>query len=395
MTHRQLPFRAVFKPPSSLNWPAKDVIHFRTNHFQPEIPVTFRGRENNIFPAIQKWFTPLNPYSNSTAQKFNEGHFNTPLEVIVPVELTSLHGRSDVFRGENEIAFERGNISLEHFKSWIMQKLENPSIFQPNKSLYLAQCDLSLLPQSLRDDIPPPNIVALTGKGDIYASSLWIGIPPTHTPLHRDPNPNILVQLAGKKTVRLLQPLSGKAIYEYARRLCAEVEDNSVISSTSIRGDEMMVGLERKILGHFIWVNGNGGDNGAAGIEDKKIEISGYETTLEAGDGVFIPNGWWHSVKGIGDHKDGINASVSSLLFNMIANTINTPLLGELVVSIKSPVAKTKCYRLELVGFTIHAAERSINDYRAFPSKLSTSSTSSLLAAHQLKELSRQKPTPS
>jgi hypothetical protein len=33
-----------------------------------------------------------------------------------------------------------------------------------------------------------------------------IGHPPTYTPLHRDPNPNIFVQLAGEKVVRLLAP---------------------------------------------------------------------------------------------------------------------------------------------------------------------------------------------
>ena len=27
----------------------------------------------------------------------------------------------------------------------------------------------------------------------------------------------------------------------------------------------------------------------------------GYEAVLKAGDGMFIPKGWWHSVRGVGE----------------------------------------------------------------------------------------------
>jgi ribosomal protein L16 Arg81 hydroxylase len=40
-------------------------------------------------------------------------------------------------------------------------------------------------------------------------------------------------------------------------------------------------------------------------------EGSGYEAHLEAGDGLFIPKGWWHSIKGVGE---GVTASVSVLV---------------------------------------------------------------------------------
>jgi len=33
-----------------------------------------------------------------------------------------------------------------------------------------------------------------------------------------------------------------------------------------------------------------------------------WQTELDAGDALFIPKGWWHSVKGLGD---GINGSVN------------------------------------------------------------------------------------
>jgi hypothetical protein len=201
---------------------------------------------------------------------------------------------------------------LAYFKSWATQKLESPLESEMESSLYLAQCELDLLPQSLRDDLPPPEVVTKAGKGDIYASSLWMGIPPTHTPLHKDPNPNVLVQLAGRKTVRMIPPQFGRAVYECTRRLCAEAGGHTAGSGPSMRGEEMMVGLERKILDVFIWGNEDDKGGEVGGDEGTETEMLGYETTLEAGDGVFIPKGWWHSVKGIGDHRDGINASVSS-----------------------------------------------------------------------------------
>jgi hypothetical protein len=135
-----------------------------------------------------------------------------------------------------------------------------------------------------------------------------MGIPPTNTPLHRDPNPNLFVQLAGQKVVRLLRPDSGRAVYEYTKRLCAEVEGHSASNGASMRGDEMMMGLERRILGVCVWDDKEGMLQGTL---NKTLEIEGFETTLHAGDGIFIPKGWWHSIRGTGDHRNGINASVN------------------------------------------------------------------------------------
>jgi hypothetical protein len=329
MLKHHLPFHALFKPLSHLNWPKQDVTVFRTTYFQPEVPVTLRREPGHtIVPAIQKWFAPLTVHNaNHKAKKLSEHNFEAPWNVMVPVELIGYKQRSDFIREEKEITFERGNTSLEYFKSWITQSLEGPSGPDTNSSLYLAQCDLDLLPKSLRDDLPSPSVITKAGKGDVYASSLWMGISPTHTPLHKDPNPNVLVQLAGKKVVRMLQPQLGKAVYESTRRLSAEAEGDTAVSGSSMRGEEMMVGLERKILDTFVWGSDCGEGKGSKIEESKGAEMVGYETTLDAGDGVFIPKGWWHSVRGVGNHKDGINASVSCIQLDKNATGSNASLL--------------------------------------------------------------------
>ncbi len=168
-------------------------------------------------------------------------------------------------------------------------------------SIYLAQCDLSSLPESLRADVPTPKILqpsAVAGiKGDIYASSLWLGRPPTYTPLHRDPNPNLFIQLAGQKTIRLLSPEVGDALYH---DLMTTLSPDSASFSSRIRGEEMMAGPQKKALHDAIWDESS--------VYSGLVQMHGLETTLGLGDALFTPKGWWHSVAGIGN---GITASVN------------------------------------------------------------------------------------
>jgi len=209
-------------------------------------------------------------------------------------------------------------------------KCENQS---ETTRLYIAQHSIADLPPALQADIPAPEYVKLAGKGDVYASSVWMGIPPTHTPLHRDPNPNLFVQMAGAKVVRMLKPEHGRKIFEMAR---AMIRNNPAgdrewdggwmgrgggkvgSMGVSVRGEEMMVGEEGRLTEEVIW----GVDermnarekvvgNNHMGLENKREddeELEGVEARLGPGDGLFIPKGWWHSIKGAGE---GVNASVS------------------------------------------------------------------------------------
>jgi hypothetical protein len=125
------------------------------------------------------------------------------------------------------------------------------------------------------------------GKGDVYETSIWLGQAPTYTPLHRDPNPNLFVQLAGKKTVRLFPPKVGSAIF-------ALVQERIGGSGNAVmRGEEMMMGAERAVLEEVVW----GGESVYA--------REAWQAELRAGDGLFIPKGWWHSIKGVGEGMTG------------------------------------------------------------------------------------------
>ncbi|KAJ0163950.1 putative lysine-specific demethylase JMJD5 [Colletotrichum tanaceti] len=158
------------------------------------------------------------------------------------------------------------------------------------KQLYIAQAQLADLPPQLRDDLPVPRIVMEAGKGDIYGSSLWLGLEPTYTPLHRDPNPNLFCQLVGNKVIRLLPPSSGDSLY---RRVQTQIQQ---AGNSRIRTIEMMEGRERVVMNTAVW-----GMEGPEGI---------VEARLSPGDALFIPTGWWHSVKS-GNHDGRLNASVN------------------------------------------------------------------------------------
>ncbi|KAI4721352.1 Clavaminate synthase-like protein [Aureobasidium sp. EXF-10727] len=163
------------------------------------------------------------------------------------------------------------------------------SELETKASIYLAQASLSDLPSSLRKDLPTPELVMKAGKGDIYDTSIWLGRAPTYTPLHRDPNPNLFVQLAGKKQVRLFKPDLGNAIFHHVQTSIGGA------ANATMRGAEMMEGAERTALEQAVW-------NPAS---DAFWASQGLQCEVGPGDALFIPKGWWHSIKGVGQGMIG------------------------------------------------------------------------------------------
>lgn len=264
------------------------IDHFREQCFVPERPTILPRQFFRDTPAVEHWFRP-GPTQNDTPRlrlntEYLEQHGSN---AFVPLELTQPSTSVST-----ELSFRQFHAPLSLFLQWMQTAETNP---QQATRLYLAQCQLSDLPQILRDDFPVPDLVARAGRGDVYDANIWIGHPPTYTPLHRDPNPNLFVQLAGEKVVRLASPDDGLGLFATVRRQLGRSGNRE---AAAIRGDEMMQGPERALLERVVW-----GDADTQG-SDKE----GYEARLGPGDGLFIPKGWWHSIKGIGE---GVTASVS------------------------------------------------------------------------------------
>lgn len=301
--------RAISSVPCS---DGQDLDAFRRDAFIPGSPLMIRGF--HALRLTEQWFTHEQGFSaslSSYVSRFNETFLpyelvqNTSSGETGPVPnfaewLRSHHPDLALYLLENVTGDSRASSTQQHtFHRFhaplgLLEKavVYNKTMDYENriKRLYIAQSQLNELPQALQDDLPAPSIVRQAGKGDIYDSSIWLGLEPTYTPLHRDPNPNLFVQLLSAKTVRLLTPSLGQQLYARIQHQLGS-QGNS-----RFRGAEMMQGPERTALYDAIW--------GA----DQPGNI--LEAQLEPGDALFIPKGWWHSVQSKFD--DGrLNASVN------------------------------------------------------------------------------------
>ncbi|KAG5216693.1 JmjC domain [Trichophyton interdigitale] len=203
------------------------VAAFRESCFKAQRPVVLpRGLFRN-YRAVSRWFDPPPPplagagagaavagaacSAPASNPGLNYAYLERHGDCYVPLELTIPGGRDGV-------VFERAHRPLSLFLQWTRSVQSTPAAeAQDGPRLYLAQCQLLDLPGSLREDFPTPSYVMQAGKGDIYDTNIWVGLAPTYTPLHRDPNPNLFVQLAGSKHVRLLAPDVGRGVFAQRR----------------------------------------------------------------------------------------------------------------------------------------------------------------------------------
>ncbi|OTA91906.1 hypothetical protein M434DRAFT_75479 [Hypoxylon sp. CO27-5] len=257
---------------------------FRKSAWVTETPLLLRASQN--FPSIQKWFK----YGNESSHTSFSEYMKAFKDIILPYELTVTHGSLPSTLGSeqnNPLKFQQLNAPLGLIMSACQYNKTRKDPTERIRNLYVAQSDLSFLPEPLTQDLPVPDIVKHAGKGDIYSSSIWLGLQPTYTPLHRDPNPNLFCQLVSSKRIRLMKPDQGDGIYARIRR------ELGSYGNSRFRGAEMMGGRERELLHHAVWDN-----------------VSVDEVSLDSGDALFIPKGWWHSVASGG--KEGeLNASVN------------------------------------------------------------------------------------
>lgn len=265
----------------------KSVDTFRDCAYLPAVPSRLPKGSFSYLPAKCSWFEA--DQNEGDVWRLKRSYLSPFGKTIVPLELTRNQKTSPI----TKTIFERFEAPLSYFIDWC--ELQSHTVSNDegtnieSSRLYLAQASLSDLPEALRADLPTPDIVQFTGRGDVYDSNVWIGMSPTYTPLHKDPNPNLFVQLAGRKIVRLCEPSVGFEMFQAAQM---RVHGSA---STAFRGPEMMQGEEKEALEEIVW--GTNSENQ-------------LETQLEPGDAIFIPKGWWHSIKGVGN---GLTASVGQL----------------------------------------------------------------------------------
>ncbi|EXJ68045.1 uncharacterized protein A1O5_08660 [Cladophialophora psammophila CBS 110553] len=313
--------------------------------YRQNLPARLPRSREHLPAACAKWFVHdddpgFDLFSNDDGRTINvprsselrASFWSEHESTFVPLEITTTRGAStspsalhhlagtriSSTLGQSEERFERIEAPLKILIAYLSKSTttgtsaDSSQVAKEDVSIYLAQCDLLSLPASMQADVFVPALLHPSStsssrsaiKGDIYTSSLWLGRPPTYTPLHRDPNPNLFIQLAGQKTIRLLPPDIGDALFHDVVTTTTSSPTMSPSSptpfSTTIRGEEMMYGPQKAALHDAIW--------NPSSIYSGLVRTHGLQTTLGLGDALFTPKGWWHSVKGVGG---GVTASVN------------------------------------------------------------------------------------
>lgn len=165
---------------------------------------------------------------------------------------------------------------------------------EPRPVAYLAQHQLfTQLPQ-LRNDILIPDQCYTSPPGhptdptlnqpelDAPMLNAWFGPPGTITPLHTDPYHNLLVQLVGRKYVRLYSPLQTGEMQARGKEDGVEMGNTSTVDVGVVEG----------------W-DGGPNESEAAGQGEGFKRVPYVDCILEPGDTLYIPVGWWHYVRGL------------------------------------------------------------------------------------------------
>jgi|SRR5581483_8792475 len=134
---------------------------------------------------------------------------------------------------------------------------------QEDHDRYLTS-PLRNLPESLRNDVPPPAYCAGAGWRN---GNLWIGAPGTIARLHRDLADNLHALVFGRKRVTLVAPRQTKLIYPHG------------LFDSFPNG--CRVDIERPDFARFPKLRG----------------VEPLVTELEPGDAIYIPRRWWHHVR--------------------------------------------------------------------------------------------------
>ncbi|MEM7553616.1 MAG: cupin-like domain-containing protein [Cyanobacteria bacterium P01_A01_bin.84] len=157
------------------------------------------------------------------------------------------------------------------------EKLRNGEAAQ--QDMYLGKC--ALTNTTLAADSGLRNLGSRLGfKLPVTGLNLWCGNGGHTTCLHSDAFDGILTQLSGSKKVLLFPPKQLSNIYPF-------LLFNHLRYGLKIRSSYSQVYPQKPDLESF--------------PKFSQALTNAYEVTLQEGDVLFIPVGWWHEVTALGD----------------------------------------------------------------------------------------------
>jgi hypothetical protein len=156
---------------------------------------------------------------------------------------------------------------------------------------YLAQQDLFEKSDTLSRQCPnlPHTTAGTRGNHEQWRRNVWIGGKGSFTPIHCDPYKNVFVQVVGSKRAHIFPPSVAPHLHLFP-------PSTTQPNTSSIPTEDVL------LVGSLpIW---------QAKYPDVAIALSHPDThhvTLEAGDALYIPQGWFHCLS-----STSISASVNA-----------------------------------------------------------------------------------
>ncbi|KAI5834611.1 Clavaminate synthase-like protein [Schizophyllum commune Tattone D] len=178
------------------------------------------------------------------------------------------------------------------------------------RTLYLAQHDLFMqFPRLKADLLIPDYVYACVGPDDYkppaneerLVLNAWLGPAGTLSPAHTDPFFNFYVQVVGRKTVWLAPPSASPYMYAYADSQHPASPVKPEPGSSTPDTGPLKPDSGSSMLGNTSRVDVFTCDESASRREYphfwEHVVPSASSVTLDAGDVLFFPPGWWHAMR--------------------------------------------------------------------------------------------------
>lgn len=241
---------------------------------------------------------------------------------LVPVEI----GRSYVDEGWGQKIIRFGDFLADYVDTAVLPPDSEGSgkvhhADSPAKpTAYLAQHALLLQLPQLRNDILIPDLCYTAPPGhphdpsqdqpelDAPMLNAWLGPPGTITPLHTDPYHNLLVQVVGRKYIRLYAPHQSAHMRARGKEAGVDMGNTSRWDVGLVEGwDSQPADSQGEEQAQDRAQAGDDRPQPAAAApaaradeqQDGLASVPFVDCLLGPGDTLYIPIGWWHYVRGL------------------------------------------------------------------------------------------------
>jgi hypothetical protein len=209
---------------------------FYENYYFLNRPVVLSGAAKTS-AAVQRW-----------SPEFFARHYAS-----VPIQITG--GRDADPDYETHLSRTVRTVTMASFVERLCREEDSNDFYLVGRNYFFENPAL----EPLKHDLQPPPDIINTADQRRGTAKLWFGPKGTVTPLHYDEHSILFMQIYGRKRFKLIPPFDSPKLYVRKKYYSA-------------------VDPENVDLLHY--------------PEFSKVSVA--EVTVEAGDMLFLPVGWWH-----------------------------------------------------------------------------------------------------